>query len=921
MHIMNMKRFATYILTTSLLTTSAIISPEALAMPESLEKRTTETLGNELRDFSSEDGVITHNKNGDPIFIVIGNGIGGEYNFINLNTQKNLKHGIVVPGTTRMVRTLSTTTTADGTAYFVDSNANLYKADPNTLEFTKLPRPNFQTGGMFFDITTGDDGWLYIGDYAETGGKLIGYNTNTGQWKDYGIVLNNAKYAKSVAYYNGKVYVGTGTGKNLVHIIEIDVKTGDKKQLPDQNLFTFNEAPERTNYVVAHDGYLYISYVPNSKTGGTFVYDIANKKYTDMIPIEKIGSKVVAYKDSTVVFNGKDGKLYSYNPKTKQYNLIHDEYANGAILDTSVVDDNTIAVFDGIKGVITLRHLDKTPLKTIQNSQDNTVLYAGIKPINSIGKGPDNSIIIAPSTMSRILWKINDRKSKDDILSAIDLISQRPGSTRTIDNVGNKLIYSQYANSVIVRADDIQKGKYSSLGMSIGDITAVRPIDSEVLDDTHIAIANTPSYGTFTGALTLYNAKDHKIEKTYTYPNLTPYSVAYDGKDHLYVGTSILGEHSPKEKNPVKTASILKINIKTHEIVAKETFGNGIDTIGAIGFDKKGRLYAYANDTLAEINKNDLTIIKKQTYSDNKDNFYSDDILTHEKYDGMFAVMNGTIYWINPDDITKREEIEKGSELTFSDAGNLYYSKDNKVHRAIPYAQSSPTTSTQTNNPTTSPTSDNPQITTTSKPLPTTITTHTSENGKPSSSTTDVQSSETNSTTEKSSPSITGQTSPTTSTEQTQTPDTTSTTPTDGSETTMSTRHSEPSVNVSEDNTDTPKTTTTNPKETAPFPRDDDHKTFESTARDHEDSSSRSRANNEENNGSKVITNAKPITQPTTNNQNPTNHSRFNTPSVIPIPAVSANTPSTHNKIGPTVATGGSIEKSLIHKIKMFLSQ
>lgn len=182
-----------------------------------------------------------------------------------------------------------------------------------------------------------------------------------------------------------------------------------------------------------------------------------------------------------------------------------------------------------------------------------------------------------------------------------------------------------------------------------------------------------------------------------------------------------------------------------------------------------------------------------------------------------------------------------------------------------------------------------------------------------------MTSSETNSPTEESSFSTTDQAPHTTSTEQTQTPDTTSTSPTDGSETTMSTQPSDPSVNVSEDNTDAPKTITTNPQETAPFPEDDDHKTFESTARDHEDSSLRSRANNEENNGSKVTNNDKPTIQSL--NQHQTNPSRINTPPVIPIPAISANTPPTHNKIGPTVATGGSIEKSLIHKIKMFLSQ
>ena len=45
-------------------------------MPESLEKRTTENLGNNLvSDFVSEDGFIfTKNNQGDPILIVIAKG-------------------------------------------------------------------------------------------------------------------------------------------------------------------------------------------------------------------------------------------------------------------------------------------------------------------------------------------------------------------------------------------------------------------------------------------------------------------------------------------------------------------------------------------------------------------------------------------------------------------------------------------------------------------------------------------------------------------------------------------------------------------------------------------------------------------------------------------------------------------------------
>lgn len=49
------------------------------------------------------------------------------------------------------------------------------------------------------------------------------------------------------------------------------------------------------------------------------------------------------------------------------------------------------------------------------------------------------------------------------------------------------------------------------------------------------------------------------------------------------------------------------------------------------------------------------------------------------------------------------------------------------------------------------------------------------------------------------------------------------------------------------------------------------------------------------------------MTQPTVNKDS-TKPSRVNAPPVVPNPAVSANTLTTHGNTGPTVATGGSIE-------------
>mgnify|MGYP002722877212 FL=1 len=519
-------------------------------------------------------------------------------------------------------------------------------------------------------------------------------------------------------------------------------------------------------------------------------------------------------------------------------------------------------------------------MKTLKNEKngDTRMLYPTVTMINSLGPGEKDQVLIGGGG-GTAMWKINDTQTKEKITdnNNAEIIKQRSGSTKLIDKVGQNVLYVQYPNSVMVRIKDINTGDYDAFGLGAKDkLSLMRPLNSLPLDNDRIAITSTPNYGEYTGTLTIYNATTNQVEKNYQVDGLIPTAIAYDGKETLYVGTSVRGEHADNNNRPEESAYILKINTKTHEIEKYKPFENNPKVISAVAFDDKGRLFAYSADTLMQLNPQDLSVIKQHDFKEHKITRYTDNLKYSPQHKGFIAVMNSNIYWIDPDDITQRDKLDKGLKTVIADSGNIYYNKDNRVHRLIPYASQEDS----------SPSDQKDSSTST----------------QPSSSTPDVPSNESDTSTStplvSNEDSTTGQESLTTPTAQLQEPNITSKTPTDGSETVAPTQHSESKVNGSED---------------------DDHATFESTARDHEDTQQRSRENNAENNGSKVITNDKQITQPTINKDS-TNPSRVNTPPVIPTPAVPSNTPLTHGNAGPTVATGGSIEKSLIQKIKMFLS-
>lgn len=271
------------------------------------------------------------------------------------------------------------------------------------------------------------------------------------------------------------------------------------------------------------------------------------------------------------------------------------------------------------------------------------------------------------------------------------------------------------------------EGDFDALGLGSRDnLSLMRPLSSLPLNDNRIAIASTPNYGEYTGAVTIYNASTNKVENNYQVNGLIPTSIAYDGKNTLYVSTSVKGEHADKNNRPEDSAYILKINMKTQEIEKYHPFNKDTKVISSISFDNKGRLFAYSADTLMELNPNDLTVVRQHDFGEHKIAWYTDTLTYSPQHDGFIAVMNNIVYWIDPDDITHRDKLDDGKKIVIADSGNIYYNKNNKVHRIIPYSETESTTDIESSTTPSSSKNDKP----TKNPVSTAPTTS-SINNKP----------------------------------------------------------------------------------------------------------------------------------------------------------------------------------------------
>lgn len=116
-------------------------------------------------------------------------------------------------------------------------------------------------------------GNIYGGCYP--GGKVFQYNPSTGQFRDYGAMVDGEQYARCMQAWEGKLYVGAGT--RCPHIVELDTETGERSEisLPEES---------RTEQLVYDlnivHGKLIIRITPSSRL---YIYDLKLRQWENSI--------------------------------------------------------------------------------------------------------------------------------------------------------------------------------------------------------------------------------------------------------------------------------------------------------------------------------------------------------------------------------------------------------------------------------------------------------------------------------------------------------------------------------------------------------------------------------------------------------------------------------------------------------------
>jgi hypothetical protein len=469
-----------------------------------------------------------------------------------------------------------------------------------------------------WSMTTDPEGNVYIGTYDH--GKLYRYNPKTQELKDYGSLLADHNYIRSMAYHDGYIYAGMALP---FEVVKVNVTTGATEVISDEVpgiLGVEHKELEFAYDMAVVDKYLFVKASGNA--GLILVYyNLETQKWENKsIGVDPVsGRGVMSYNQIPVA----DGKAYVP--------------AHGGILEVDLATLTTrntgISFATSLRGAawIDMGDPELTSDRTIVTIQSNGKLSAldvkkGIRkdlsgvaakggpiPIHNMERGTDGRLYMTayPGGVGGVF----DPRTNE---SSNFLVGQAEG----IVSAGNKVYYGVYPGGNIFEAD-ISGGKMSEpkLLFQIGS-GQDRPYKMAYADGKLI-IGSIPDYGQLGGALTIYDLasgekqvyrdliKDHSIV-----------GLAYkDGK--IYGSTTKSGGLNttmPANNPEVFVFDTVKKEMTMHkELTTLEGLGKH-RMISGLTFGEDGLLWGGVDGILFALNPSDLSIVKqKNIYPDVKD--------------------------------------------------------------------------------------------------------------------------------------------------------------------------------------------------------------------------------------------------------------------------------------------------------------
>ncbi|MEH7253146.1 WD40 repeat domain-containing protein [Neobacillus niacini] len=547
-----------------------------------------------------------------------------------------------------------------------NSKASLFRYVPGAEHVENLGNP-IPGESFIWRLKSDEDGRIYGGTFPS--GKVFQYDPETNEFRDYGQIMEGQQYARSLAVYKDKLYVGLGT--NGANLVEVDIHTGEKVEIPLPEKYA-----KGTNVydidVIRNKMFARVTGSSNT----ILVFDLKTKKIVDEIDGAN-GLDVSEPGPGNLVYFIKNEELYSYDLNSLKLtptgfnNLFSARDFGWTKFENSQYPGKTLVsiAWDG-----KIRHYN--PITGNQQIVQGQLSGQPVS-IQSLTQGPNGNIFVG-GYLSGGLAEFNyvtNQVTENKGLGQIEgMITHQ-----------NRLYMGIYPGGFLHSYDPKQSyemGVNPVQHFSLKSEGQDRPFALESAGNL-LAIGTVPDYGQLGGALTIFDPATNKytlqrniVEKQ------SVISLAYqDGL--LYGGTSVWGGLgiAPTEDE----AKLFIYNMETGEKEFETIPVPGEKAISALTFDKEGNLWGLTSGILFKYNtETNQVVATKELYSVNWDSIghlWRGGFLEFDEDGYLYGQAHGELFRINPDTLDQEVLVDDANLFTMDPDGNIYFARGHKLYQ------------------------------------------------------------------------------------------------------------------------------------------------------------------------------------------------------------------------------------------------
>ncbi|MFD0715787.1 WD40 repeat domain-containing protein [Paenibacillus sp. GCM10027626] len=435
------------------------------------------------------------------------------------------------------------------------------------------------------------EGMIYGGCYP--GGKAFQYNPQTGQFRNYGVVVEGEQYVRCMKAWDGKLYIGIGTQRP--YLVEMDTNTGDKSIIP--------LPPEAQQEQLVYD--LDIVYpkliIRCTPSNAMFVYDMEEREWTDRID-DAAGLAVSPADEEGNVFFVKSGYLHVYHLATKQLR------STGIPQPEPAADFGWIEQRDPARPGASLLWMNRDGTYSLYHPATGAMKVVDPQPqgqpvtIQSMTQGPDGNIYVGGYFAGALaVYKP---------ASVTMQLYRKIGQIENMIAFQGKVYMGVYPKANIFCYDPEsvwENGQNPELLFSLRAHRQDRPFAFTAAGQ-RLAIGTVPDYGCLGGALTLYDPVANHYD---TYTNIADrqsiVSLAYRN-GLIYAGGSIWGGLGIV---PATEEALLTVwDAERAAVVWQGISVAGEKAISALAFDDSGMLWGLTSGYLFQFDPESRKVLQ-----------------------------------------------------------------------------------------------------------------------------------------------------------------------------------------------------------------------------------------------------------------------------------------------------------------------